>query len=49
MESPNLLQDIYEEWLRKDDSHMEDLRQTITDFKSNMVKTERIMSDPKQL
>ena len=23
MKSPNLLQDIYEEWLEKDDSHME--------------------------
>ena len=38
MKSPNFLQDIYEEWLEKGDSHMEDLRQTITDFKSNMVK-----------
>ena len=41
MKSPNLLQDIYEEWLEKDDSHMEDLRQTIADFKSYMVKTEK--------
>ena len=41
MESPNLLQDIYEEWLGVDDSHMEDLRRTITDFKSNMVKYEK--------
>ena len=44
MKSPNLLQDIYEEWLEKDDSHMEDLRQTIADFKSYMVKTEKILS-----
>ena len=41
MKSPNLLRDIYEEWLEKDDSHMEDLRQTIADFKSYMVKTKR--------
>lgn len=44
MKSPNLLHDIYEEWLERDDSHMEDLRQTITDFKSYMVKTEKILS-----
>lgn len=44
MKSPNLLQDIYEEWLEKDDSHMEDLRQTIADFKSYMIKTEKILS-----
>jgi hypothetical protein len=44
MKSPNLLRDIYEEWLEKDDSHMEDLRQTIADFKSYMVKTEKILS-----
>ncbi len=44
LKSPNLLQDIYEEWLEKDDSHMEDLRQTIADFKSYMVKTEKILS-----
>ena len=44
MKSPNLLQDIYEDWLEKDDSHMEDLRQTIADFKSYMVKTEKILS-----
>ena len=34
----------YEEWLEKDDSHMEDLRQTIAGFKSYMVKTEKILS-----
>lgn len=44
MKSPNILQDIYEEWLEKDDFHMEDLRQTIADFKSYMVKTEKILS-----
>ena len=44
LKSPNLLQDIYEEWLAKDDSHMENLRQTIADFKSYMVKTEKILS-----
>ena len=44
MKSSNILQDIYEEWLEKDDSHMEDLRQTIADFKSYMVKTEKILS-----
>ncbi len=44
MKSPNLLQDIYEEWIEREDSHMEDLRQTIADFKSYMVKTEKILS-----
>ena len=44
MESSNLLQDIYEEWLERDNSHMEDLRQTVADFKSYMVKTEKILS-----
>ena len=44
MKPSNLLQDIYKEWLEKDDSHMEDLRQTIADFKSYMVKTEKILS-----
>jgi len=44
MKSLNLLQDIYEEWLEKDNSHMEDLRQTIADFKSYMVKKEKILS-----
>ena len=37
MKPPNLLQDIYEEWLEKDDSHMEDFRQIIADFKSYMI------------
>lgn len=44
MKSPNLLQDIYEEWLGREDSHMEDLRQTVADFKSYMVKTEKILT-----
>ena len=44
MKSPNLLQDIYEEWLGRDDSHMEDLRQTVADFKFYMVKKEKILS-----
>lgn len=44
MKSPNLLQEIYEEWLASDYSHMEDLRQTIADFKGYMVKTEKILS-----
>lgn len=44
MKSPNLLQEVYEEWLEKDYSHMEDLCQTITDFKDYMVKTEKIIS-----
>ena len=44
MKSSNLLQDIYEEWLERDNSHMEDLRQTVADFKSYMVKTEKILS-----
>ncbi len=44
IKSPNLLQDIYEEWLGREDSHMDELRQTIADFKSYMVKTEKILS-----
>ena len=44
MKSPNLLQDIYEEWIGREDSHMDELRQTIADFKSYMVKTEKILS-----
>lgn len=44
MKSSNLLQDVYEEWLGRDDSHMDELRQTIADFKSYMVKTEKILS-----
>ncbi|NBI59275.1 DUF3848 domain-containing protein [Lachnospiraceae bacterium] len=44
MKSPNLLQDIYEEWLGREDSHMDELSQTIADFKSYMVKTEKILS-----
>ena len=41
IKSPNLLQDIYEEWIGREDSHMDELRQTIADFKSYMVKTKR--------
>lgn len=44
MKSPNLLNEIYDEWLGRDCSQMDDLRQTIADFKSYMVKTERILS-----
>lgn len=44
MKSPNLLQDVYEEWLGREDSHMDELRQTVADFKSYMVKTEKILS-----
>ena len=44
MKSRNLLQDIYEEWIGREDSHMDELRQTIADFKSYMVKTEKILS-----
>lgn len=44
LKSPNLLQEIYDEWLETDYSHMEDLSQTITDFKDYMVKTEKILS-----
>jgi uncharacterized membrane protein YheB (UPF0754 family) len=44
MKSPNLLHEIYQEWLETDHSHMEDLRQTVSDFKDYMVKTERILS-----
>lgn len=44
LKSPNLLQEIYDEWLETDNSHMEDLSQTITDFKDYMVKTEKLLS-----
>ncbi|MEN7440442.1 DUF3848 domain-containing protein [Anaerostipes caccae] len=44
MKSSNLLQDIYEEWLGREDSHMNELRQTVANFKSYMVKTEKILS-----
>ncbi len=44
MKSTNLLDDIYQEWLETDYSHMEDLRQTVSDFKSYMVKMEKILS-----
>lgn len=32
IESPNLLQDVYEEWLEREHSHMDELCQTIADF-----------------
>ena len=44
LKSPNLLQEVYDEWLETDHTHMEDLRQTITDFKDDMAKTEKILS-----
>lgn len=44
LKSPDLLQEIYEEWIEMDYSHMENLRQTITGFKSYMVKTEKLLS-----
>ena len=44
MKSPNLLQDIYEEWMEKDVSHAEELRKTVADVKAYMVKTEKILS-----
>ena len=45
LKSPNLLQEIYDEWLETDYSHMEDLHQTIADFKDYVVKTEKILSE----
>ena len=39
MKSPNLLQDIYEEWMEKDVSHAEELRQTVADVKAYMCRT----------
>ncbi len=45
MKSPNLLQDIYEECLEKDNFNKEDLRQIIKDFKDYMAKTEKILSE----
>lgn len=44
LKSPNLLQEIYDEWLETDYSHMEDLSQTVADFKDYMVKTENLLS-----
>ena len=44
MKSPNLLQDIYEEWLETDYSHTEELSCTVTDFKNYMIKTEKLLS-----
>lgn len=44
LKSPNLLQEIYDEWLETDYSHMEDLSQTVADFKDYMVKTEKLLS-----
>ena len=44
LKSQNLLQEIYDEWLETDCSHMEDLSQTVTDFKDYMVKTEKLLS-----
>lgn len=44
LKSPNLLHEIYEEWFYRNYSHMEDLHQTITEFKDYMVKTEKILS-----
>ena len=48
MKSSNLLQEIYEEWISTDYSHMEDLRHTIAAFKDYMVKTEKILSGREQ-
>ena len=44
LKSPNLLQDIYDEWLETDYSHMGELSCTVTDFKNYMVKTEKLLS-----
>jgi hypothetical protein len=44
LKSPNLLHEIYTEWLDNDLSHMNDLKQTISDFKNYMVKTEKILN-----
>jgi len=44
LKSPNLSNEIYEEWLGTDYSHMDDLKQTVSDFKNYMVKTEKILN-----
>ena len=44
LKSPDLLHDIYEEWLECGEGHKDSLRQIITDFKDYMVKTEKILS-----
>ena len=44
LKSPDLLQDIYEEWLETDNSHTEELSCTVTDFKNYMIKTEKLLS-----
>ena len=44
LKSPNLLDDIYQEWIESNLLGTEELRQTISDFKKYMVKTEKILS-----
>jgi hypothetical protein len=44
LKSPDLLHDIYEEWLECGEGHKDSLRQIIADFKDYMVRTEKILS-----
>ncbi|MCM1245280.1 MAG: DUF3848 domain-containing protein [Roseburia sp.] len=45
LKSPDLLDEIYEEWSETEGSHKNSLRQIITDYKDYMVKTEKILSE----
>ncbi|MFR5875280.1 MAG: DUF3848 domain-containing protein [Eubacterium sp.] len=45
LKSSNLLNDIYDEWLEKDYSHIDDIIYTISEYKKYMVKTERIINE----
>ena len=44
LKSPNLLNDIYEEWRERDGLPEGGLKELIEDFRKYMVKTERILS-----
>lgn len=48
LKSSNLLQEIYDEWLETDYTHMDDLQQTVAAFKDYMIKTEKILSHKKK-
>ena len=45
LKSPNLLNDVYDEWLGNDYSNMENLRQTIDDFKDYKIRSEKTHSE----
>ena len=45
LKSPNLLNDVYDGWLGNDYSNMENLRQTIDDFKDYKIRSEKTHSE----